>query len=129
MSVAATEPKPVSRTHSGDHRPVAAGNLRIESWSEESYELTLKTVQDLSSGALRRDPAAKPRPRRPKKTEPELSGVRRGRSLTRWQIDLQKRAFLTNKSVEELREEERLRGQQRRKLAKKGTSPNVPPNH
>lgn len=35
--------------------------------------------------------------------------------LTRWQIDLQKRAHNTGKTVEQLREEERLRGIKRRK--------------
>ena len=114
MAAAATDQS--SSYASSSERPAAAP-LRIATWEEEAYELSITIVRQLSAGVLRRDPDAKVRPRQPK-PGPIIIHHRAPAIRTRWQIDLEKRAAIRGKSVAEVREEERKRGLERRRKAR-----------
>lgn len=92
------------------------GFIDISSWSEEAFQVSLQTVRALSEHRLKRDPSVRRATRpRPPATAPLDSGrSTQPRLRTRWQVEMQKRAHLQGKTVEELREEERQRGIRRR---------------
>lgn len=102
---------------SSSGRPAAVNRLRIATWHEEAFTITVTTVRDLSAGIIRRDPYFRP-PQRFSKPETIIIGRRGPVFRSRYHLNLQKRAVLTGKTVEELQEEERLRGERRRKERK-----------
>jgi hypothetical protein len=104
-------------------QPSPNGRISLSSWSEEAFQVSLQTVRALSEHRLRRDPFIPSSASAPKaqSSPPLMQHAHRGRIRTRWQLDMQRRAHREGKTVEQLREEERLRGIKRRQNKRNGS--------